>query len=165
MDFVHPEDREETRAAVARLAKGEPVIDFANRYRCRDGSYRWISWRTAPDSTGKLMHAIGRDVTEPRRLEEQLRHSQKMEAVGRLAGGIAHDFNNLLTRSSAYDCCSAQRRPDDARASSCADAARGAARGRRLTRQLLALGRKQRQVRSRSISTRWCAACSSCCAG
>jgi PAS domain S-box-containing protein len=141
-DFVHPEDREETRVAVARLAKGEPVIDFANRYRCRDGSYRWISWRTAPDSTGKLMHAVGRDVTEPRRLEQQLRHSQKMEAVGRLAGGIAHDFNNLLL---AIDLnLDLLTRTDDpaVRAQCCAEARRATQRAADVTRQLLALGRK-----------------------
>ena len=150
MEFVHPEDREETRAAVARLAKGEPVIDFANRYRCRDGSYRWISWRTAPDSTGKLMHAIGRDVTEPRRLEEQLRQSQKMEAVGRLAGGIAHDFNNLLLAIDLnLDLLIAQRRRPRTRAQCCAEARRATQRAADVTRQLLALGRKSAvQVRA-----------------
>jgi PAS domain S-box-containing protein len=142
LDFVHPDDRADTTAAVQRLGAGQQVIDFANRYRCRDGSYRWISWRSAPDSTGTLIHAVGRDVTEQRRLEEQLRHSQKMEAVGRLAGGIAHDFNNLLLAIDLNLDLMA-RAGDIARRDHFAGEARHATqRAADLTRQLLALGRK-----------------------
>jgi PAS domain S-box-containing protein len=140
--FVHPEDRERTQAAVARLASGELVIDFDNRYRCQDGSYRWLSWRAAPDATGKLIHAIGRDVTEPRRLEQQLRHSQKMEAVGRLAGGIAHDFNNLLLAID-LNVDLMTKTPDPVkREQFSAEARRATQRAADLTRQLLALGRR-----------------------
>ena len=142
LEFVHPEDRERTTAEVARLVKGEQVIDFDNRYRCRDGSYRWISWRAAPDTTGKLIHAIGRDVTERRALERQLRQSQKMDAVGRLAGGIAHDFNNLLLAIDLNVELMARAPDGEKHAQYAGEARRATQRAADLTRQLLALGRR-----------------------
>ncbi|WP_198368367.1 PAS domain-containing sensor histidine kinase [Roseomonas sp. KE0001] len=102
MSLVHPDDVASTRAEVGRLADGLTTLRFENRYRHKDGSYRWLSWTAVPDE--KFIHAVGRDVQAEkeqaealRQAEEALRQSQKMEAVGQLTGGIAHDFNNLLT--------------------------------------------------------------------
>jgi len=85
-----------------------------------------------------------RDVTAQRRLEHELRHSQKMEAVGRLAGGVAHDFNNLLTVVLGYcEMLVSRARHDDTLSGGLREIRRAAERAATLTRQLLAFGRKQ----------------------
>ena len=79
-----------------------------------------------------------------RSLEEQLRHSQKMEAVGRLAGGIAHDFNNLLTAINGYcDLILEDLSAEDPLRSDLLEIRRAGERAATLTRQLLAFSRKQ----------------------
>ena len=96
MQHVHPEDCARTSAAFEGVFRGTPITDFENRYRHKDGEYRVLSWRATGDPMTGDVYAVARDVTEQRRTEAQLRHAQKMEAVGQLAGGVAHDFNNLL---------------------------------------------------------------------
>ncbi len=76
LEFVHPNDLQGTLAAMAELSGQKPVLQFVNRYRCKDGSYRHIEWRSHPH--GSLIYAAARDVTERIRMEEELRRSREM---------------------------------------------------------------------------------------
>lgn len=72
IDFVHPEDREATILATQALMMGKPVLDFENRYRCKNGTYRWISWNSYPLVRESLIFAVSRDITERKHADQQL---------------------------------------------------------------------------------------------
>jgi signal transduction histidine kinase len=73
MELVHPDDRAATTAALSALATGGHVIDFENRYRARDGSYKWLQWTAAPFPGQGLVYAAARDVTDRKAAEAALR--------------------------------------------------------------------------------------------
>jgi PAS domain S-box-containing protein len=140
-DLIHPDDLEASRAEVAKLATA-PTIELEYRIRHADGGWRWMHWKVITDAG--FSYAAGRDVTEDKAREEQVRRTQKLEALGQLTGGVAHDFNNLLTViMGALDLV--QKHPQDAgRCEQLISAALVAAkRGERLNRQLLGFARRQ----------------------
>ncbi|MEX1994236.1 MAG: PAS domain S-box protein [Steroidobacteraceae bacterium] len=84
IEFVHPDDRIATGAEVERLTYGQPTLNFDNRYLCKDGSYRWLSWKAQPQPDEGLIYATARDVTENKametareRLTEELVHARR----------------------------------------------------------------------------------------
>ncbi len=98
IEFVHPDDitpsiAEETN----RLFDGNKTIRFENRYRHKDGSYRWLSWKAQPYAQEQVVYAVAVDITEKKSLEQQFLRAQRLESLGSLASGIAHDLNNILT--------------------------------------------------------------------
>ncbi|PTQ11593.1 hybrid sensor histidine kinase/response regulator [Sphingomonas oleivorans] len=148
LDFVWPEDVAMAQAGLDEATVGART-NFEYRYRHKDGSPRWISWRTSHE--GDLVYADGRDITAEkaqeealRQAEDQLRQSHKMEAIGQLTGGVAHDFNNLLTviRASA-DLLRRHALPEEKRRRYIDAISDTADRAAKLTGQLLAFARRQ----------------------
>lgn len=74
IDLVHPDDQASTLTAIGNLSAQKAVLNFVNRYRCKDGSYRWIEWRSYP--MGNLIYAAARDITERKQAEAKLRTSE-----------------------------------------------------------------------------------------
>jgi PAS domain S-box-containing protein len=153
--ITHPDDREVSMRSLARLVSGE-VREYAleKRYLRPDGEIRWVNlnvsamWR--PGEAPSFNISVVEDITDRkkaeedrRRLEDQLRHAQKLESLGVMAGGIAHDFNNLLTGILGY-CDLARREPHVGSAANdfIAEAMQGARQAADLTKQMLAYSGK-----------------------
>lgn len=79
LSYVHPDDLEDTRDAMSALSQRREVHNFVNRYRCQDGSYRWIEWRSVP--VGGLVYAAARDITDRKEAEFFLRNSEEKFAT------------------------------------------------------------------------------------
>lgn len=71
IELVHPEDRDRSLAAVQKLSQGFPLVNFENRYRCKNGSYRWLAW-TAVSCESELFYCVARDVSDRKQIEAQL---------------------------------------------------------------------------------------------
>jgi len=147
--FYTPEDIAIGKPAAelaAALATGRAE---AEGWRVRkDGTRFWMNAILTPlfDPTGRHLGfaKVTRDLTEPRKLEDQLRQAQKLDAIGSLAGGIAHDFNNLLSVILSYSQLLAEGlKPEDPMLVDLAEIRAAGLRAADLTRQLLAFGRQQ----------------------
>ncbi len=78
LDFVHPDDHAATRAVMARLSAGGDVVSFENRYRCKDGSYRWMAWTAAPYARQQMIYAAARDITDRKQTEAALARERNL---------------------------------------------------------------------------------------
>ena len=121
LDLVHPDDVDSTVEVMKGLSSGVRVLSFENRYRCKDGSWKWIAWNSYPLAAEGLIFAVARDVTENKRArEELLSYSKNLErmveertreldqarvemfaqaklsAMGRMGAGLAHQLNSPL---------------------------------------------------------------------
>ncbi|PSN12969.1 PAS domain S-box protein, partial [filamentous cyanobacterium CCP5] len=73
IEFVHPDDRQATLTEVSKLEGGQETVAFENRYRCQDGSYKWLLWTATPDLDANLLYAAARDITPRKQDEEKIR--------------------------------------------------------------------------------------------
>jgi two-component system cell cycle sensor histidine kinase/response regulator CckA len=147
LSFVHPHDRATVMQRVrVQLERGEVAPPREERFLRRGGGTVLVEAAGAPFSLGgkPAVLVVVRDITDRRRLEEQLRQAQKMEAIGRLAGGIAHDFNNLLTAINGYaDLLLQMLHEHDPARREVEAILKAGRRAAGLTQQLLAFSRKQ----------------------
>jgi two-component system, cell cycle sensor histidine kinase and response regulator CckA len=145
---VHPDDRQIVVDAAADARRTGVGRRIEYRMRHKDGSWVYLESTASPvmNAKGEVENLVivNRDISERRRLEEQLRQSQKMDAIGRLSGGVAHDFNNLLGVIIGYAEILQERIPEsDSMRAPVDQIIKAGSRASSLTKQLLAFSRQQ----------------------
>jgi PAS domain S-box-containing protein len=172
VEFVHPDDREGVLSGRERLKQGAPLGPLVNRYRCKDGSYRWFQWSSVAHVDRGLVYASARDISEQIRTEQELRDAailreklerqlvfaDRMASVGTLAAGVAHEINNPLSYVTANialiieDLRSAGSEPSSAQIAEllqmAVEAQTGAERIRKIVRGLKTFSRAEEERRA-----------------
>jgi len=98
LDFIHPDDRAATVAEARNLTDpAYQTISFENRYRCADGSYKWLMWNAAPVAGEQVIYAAARDISLLKKAQTRLVQSEKLIALGQMVAGVAHEINNPMT--------------------------------------------------------------------
>ncbi len=149
LNHIHSEDQEVAIAAEKLFQENRELFQAEYRMFARDGRVLWfrdegVMLQAPADDNSLLMQGVLYDITEHKRLEEQLRHSQKLEAVGQLAGGVAHDFNNLLMVIQAHnERLRGRLAPSDPAHKDAVEIGHAVTRATALTQQLLAFSRRQ----------------------
>jgi signal transduction histidine kinase/CheY-like chemotaxis protein len=144
VEFIHPEDLEHTRREMRAARRGQSKRNFETRYVNKEGKAVALNWTGTWSEPVHRHFFIGRDLTEKQAAEAQLRHAQKMDAVGQLTGGVAHDFNNILTVITGTIGILGEAVADQPQLAAITKLIDEAAeRGANLTKHLLAFARKQ----------------------
>jgi PAS domain S-box-containing protein len=148
ISILHPEDRARVVHEASHQFRQGGTASLEFRWITKDQRTVWVRANTINicDEQGNAVGVRGvvTDITDRKDLEEQLRHSQKMEAVGRFAGGVAHDFNNLLTVINGYSSLGLQQASADSMSHrQFAQIKRAGDRAASLIHQILAFSRKQ----------------------
>ncbi len=146
--LVHPDDMEEVDETIRKHLRGETdYFSLQHRMKHKDGHWVWVSDRgrvVARDENGKALRMCGThlDITKQRQMEERIRQTEKMDAIGQLAGGVAHDFNNQLTGILGYADMLAEEIDNEQQQGYISSIIKAAIKSSDLTRQLLTFSRK-----------------------
>jgi PAS domain S-box-containing protein len=112
IDFIHPDDRQDTLAEAEKVSGGKSLFAFENRYRCRDGSYRWFQWSVTPVIEDRVMYGVARDITERKQeeatllkagvLQTAIFNSANFSCIATDAKGVIQLFNVGAERMLGY---------------------------------------------------------------